>query len=581
MIRIIALPFVLVLKGFRGIVALIRQLSDDLRQLRESRQKKGEEARQKRRKKREQRRQKKKKPLQKKDSSKIPLIFRRIYRRTKGLVQKSYWFLRIICRKMYWFIRTRLQRLYWFSRTRLQKVYWFGRTRLQKVYWFGRTRLQKLYWFGRTRLQKVYWFGRTRLQWVYWNIYYPKSRKLYQTLCKSAYINLFFVFFREYIKPSPTKTDCAKIIGIREYAESRPADNQYQVLESGKQRPVCIPEYFEEEPERVEFFQSPDIYIAELTDVSLVGGSNVITARNILLNDAVFYDQDNRIDIRYSAIKNVFDGIAIIENPKVSEEIEKGINLTGAASFNYYHLVVEILSRLIFADRIAKYQEYPILVDEVVLKIPQFHAALDCINRLRHPIIKIEKGKKYLVKDFVQPSPTVWMPTNVYHREQMRTEDFMISDTVLKTIRESVGVWQERPAWRNIFISRKNTQAVRLKNEEEVRNLFAQEGFEIIYTEEMTFRQQVECFGQAKCVVAATGAALTNMIFCQPETLIGCIIPAQDNFCMYSTIGYLLKLKLLFLDAEITEMTPYISADTFVLDIKYAKRYIKAINQLL
>ena len=253
----------------------------------------------------------------------------------------------------------------------------------------------------------------------------------------------------------------------------------------------------------------------------------------------------------------------------------------GAASFNYYHLVIEILSKLAFVDSHDEYREYPLLVDEVVLTIPQFHSALNCMNRLNHPVIQIDKGKKYLVKDMVLPSSNVWMPTNVYSREQMRVEDFMISDTVLHNVRNFVGIWREKPAWRKIFISRKNTQTVRLKNEEEVRDLFAQHGFEIVYTEEMSFRQQVECFGQAKCVVAATGAALTNMVFCQPETLIGCIIPAQDNFCMYSTIGYLLGLKLLFLDAEIIELTPYVSADTFILDTDYVRRYIKTIQQAL
>ena len=97
----------------------------------------------------------------------------------------------------------------------------------------------------------------------------------------------------------------------------------------------------------------------------------------------------------------------------------------------------------------------------------------------------------------------------------------------------------------------------------------------------MTFREQIECFGQAKCVVAATGAALTNIIFCQPETLIGCIIPAQDKFCMYSTIGYILGLKSLFLDAEIVELTPYPASDTFVLNIDYVKKYINYIQNII
>ena len=179
----------------------------------------------------------------------------------------------------------------------------------------------------------------------------------------------------------------------------------------------------------------------------------------------------------------------------------------------------------------------------------------------------------------ILPSSNVWMPTNVYNRNQIRVADFMISDTVLQSIRKAVGVWQERCAWRNIFISRKKAQAIRLKNEREIREIFARNGFEIVYTEELSFQQQVECFGQAKCIIATSGAALTNTIFCQPGALIGCIIPSEHRFFMYSTIAYMLGLRMLFLDAEIIEKTPYPAADTFILDKGYVTRYIETINK--
>ena len=118
-----------------------------------------------------------------------------------------------------------------------------------------------------------------------------------------------------------------------------------------------------------------------------------------------------------------------------------------------------------------------------------------------------------------------------------------------------------------------------MKNEENIRNIFKENGFEIIFTEEMTFEQQVECFGRAKCVVASSGAALTNTIFCQPGTIIGCIIPAYHRFYMYSTIAYYLQLKPFFMDAQIVELTPYAAADTFVLDEGYTRRYIQELNK--
>lgn len=458
-----------------------------------------------------------------------------------------------------------------------RKLRWLG----QKIYWGIHFLFLKVYWGGHWLAQKAYWVLRVLAQRAYWNLYYPKSRKLYQTLCRNPYIELFFIFLRGFLKRDTEKISCMKILGTWEYLKRHNAVDKYHVVEEGKKRPVCIPEYFEHGKQRIEYFQSPDIYLAELTNVSLIGGSNVVIADNVLLNDAVYYDKDCRIDIRYSAIKNVFNGIAVIEDQDLETQIERGINLVGAASFNYYHLIVEILSRLTFVDGYSAYRDYPILVDEVVLNIPQFRSALECINRRHRPVIQIDKGKKYLVKDLIFPSANAWMPTNVYKRELILTADFMISNTALSAIRKSFHVWQKQPAWRKIFISRKNTQAIRLENENEVKDLFAHHGFEIVYTEEMSFQQQIEYFGQVKCIIATSGSALTNIIFCQPKTLVGCIIPSDHRFYMYSTIAYILGLIPIFLDAKIIEKTAYTSADTFRLDSSYVKRYIETIQHYL
>ncbi len=475
---------------------------------------------------------------------------------------KSTGFLYKGCRSIYIILRGVCGKIY----TVFRKLYWRGRVLLQKIYW-------KIY----TVFQKIYWKSYVILQKIYWN-YYTESRKIFQRLTRNHYIDLFFVFFRRYIHNLHSDLKCARILSTESYISRCQRNAYYAVIENSALRTVCIPEYFEKSQKELDEFESPDIYVAELNNICIIGGSNVVTGKNFLINDAVYFDKGKRIDIRYSAIKNVINHVAIIEDAKETNVIEKGVNLTGAASFNYYHLVVEILSRLTFVDVNCRYREYPILVDEVVLRIPQFHAALDCVNKFNHPIIKIEQGKKYLINSLVLPSSNVWMPTNIYNRDLIRTSDFLISKAVLDNIRNVVGVVNKEKANRKIFISRKNTQAVRLKNEEVVRKIFQENGFEIIYTEEMTFRQQVECFGQAKCVVATSGAALTNIIFCQPETLIGCIIPSEHRFYMYSTIAHLLRLNPVFLDAKIVEKTPYAAADSFVLDEDYVRRYVAWVN---
>ena len=443
------------------------------------------------------------------------------------------------------------------------------------IHWLGGLLYRGIHWLGGLLYRGshyAYWMLHRIWRYFYWKYYYT-SRKLYQEIIKNAWCDVFFVYLRKYLKAIPVNFSGYNIVSTKKYAKNN-KKVFLEIIEPSQLREVCIPEVFEHSVERVEKYSSPDIYLALVPNVSVVGGSNVIITEKYLLNDAVAEDREKRIDIRYASINTVLNRTALVEDAVECINIEKAINLIGAASFNYYHLVVEILSRLAFVDRNKEYADYPILVDEVVLRIPQFNAALTCVNKLNHEVISVKKAQQYNIKYAVLPSSNVWMPTNVYNRNTIRTEDFLISNTVLNNIRSSVKLYIEKKPFRKIFISRKNTQAVRLKNEEVIREIFRNNGFEIIYTEELSFQEQIDCFGQASCVVAASGAALTNIIFCQPGTVIGCIIPEEHRFYMYSTIAHLLGLVPFFLDGKIIEKTPYAAADTFVLDEDYANRYI-------
>lgn len=587
--KIIALPFALLRfmlkmcwRGLRSLRRILKEnkLKRHKRKLarKELRQQKREERKRRKKEKIEKRIKRRKERRQPKRVTGPHELFKGKNNFSVRVLRKIYWKWYSLLKRIYWVTRGILQKIYWKSYSISRRMYWKGHSIFQKIYWKSRTISQKIYWKTYSLYQKIYWTLRGICQKIYWS-YYTKSREVYKNITRNAYIELFFVFLRGYLKRDSIRMTFFPICCVKEYVKQHEKTADYRVVEAGKYRTVCIPEFFEKNKERLEQCFSPDIYIAKIHEVELIGGSNVIIAGQMLLNDTVAYDSDKRMDIRYSAIKKVINNVAIIEYSGETRDIEKGINLVGAASFNYYHLVVEILSRLTFIDLYEEYRDFPILVDEIVMKIPQFKAALECINRYKHPVLAVEKEKKYMVGELILPSSNVWMPTNLYDRNTIRVEDFLIADTVLNNIRRAVGVWTEKTPWRKIFISRKNTQAVRLKNEEQVRGTFEQNGFEIVYTEEMTFREQVECFGQAKCVIATSGAALTNTIFCQQGALIGCIIPSYHRFYMYSTIAHLLGLKPIFLDAEIIELTPYAAADTFVLDMEYVKRYINYIEK--
>lgn len=64
-----------------------------------------------------------------------------------------------------------------------------------------------------------------------------------------------------------------------------------------------------------------------------------------------------------------------------------------------------------------------------------------------------------------------------------------------------------------LYVSRARAKLRRVVNEAELTQWLAQEGYTIIYPEEMTVAQQIDLYARASHVVAPGGAALTNMIF--------------------------------------------------------------------
>lgn len=401
--------------------------------------------------------------------------------------------------------------------------------------------------------------------------------KLYMLLCQNDYIDVFLFSFRVYRKTNKI-FKVVPIIGIKEYCKKNKLT--YIVVEEEKEREVLKAKFWNKSREICSKFPSSERYIANIRNAEIIGESTVLIAEGYLLNDMIFNDSEDRIDMRDNSLKKVWNNEAVIAQYDNKQECNQAINLINVATFNYYHALIEVLSKLLIVDQYEEYGRYPILVDEIILKIPQLKEALDIINYKNHPIIGVAKDEKWLVSNLIQISGGTWLPLNVYHRDMFKMSDFMISEKYLLLLREHIlkVILKDKENIhknRKIFISRKNTKTVRLKNEEKIRKLFEKKGFEIIYTEEMTFGEQVECFNNASCVVSATGAALTNIIFCRPGTEIVCIMPKEFQFETYSTIAYMLGLIPIFLDANVVERTPYIAADTYVVEEGYARKFIE------
>ncbi|MDF2803946.1 MAG: glycosyltransferase like family protein [Anaerocolumna sp.] len=402
-----------------------------------------------------------------------------------------------------------------------------------------------------------------------------KNEELFASLFKNQNYVKALIFLKKLVS---FKAELFKVTSVKVFCASK--KNKYIVIEEEQYRDVWKPRYFGScEKEEKKQFLSPEIYIAELENVRVIGESAAIIAAEYCLYDMAASDKDNRYDLRFSSFKAIDKNYVILGSENSNQIIEEAISLLGTAAFNYYHAAVELLSRIQYIDSFEEYRSIPLLIDEVILNTPQYADILKILNKFNHPIILIKKNNMHRVKRLVFPSYNTWMPINIREGETLIPEDFLIASSAIKYLRENVLAGKEsNVGYRKIFISRKNSSNVRLCNEEDVIDLFKQYGFEVIYPEELSFSEQAEIFSKAEYVAGTSGAAFTNVIYCPQNATIISIAPKKYNFYLYSTISRLLGLECSFLDAKIVYKKKLPSGEYFQMDLNYCNDFLKSLG---
>ncbi len=238
---------------------------------------------------------------------------------------------------------------------------------------------------------------------------------------------------------------------------------------------------------------------------------------------------------------------------------------------------MEIIARLNFIEAHTKDKKIPLLVDKVVLETPQYRELLEKFNVYKRDILLIENNYKYMVKELIYCSDVAWMPINVKKDVKLEPQDSMICKKNIQNIRSLIMNNSNNCGDKKIFISRRNTKNVRLVNEGEILELFKKYGFDIVYPEELSFKEQVKLFGSSQIIAGVSGAGFTNTIYAHKDATVICIIPKEYNFFIYSTISKVLGLKSIYLNPSIIERKNVISEECYEMDLDYCELFLKSL----
>ena len=199
------------------------------------------------------------------------------------------------------------------------------------------------------------------------------------------------------------------------------------------------------------------------------------------------------------------------------EEIKAAIKIGGMFGFNYYHFVFQILPKLMETSNIDK--SIPILLDRAAADIESMRQLVSWCNAEGRDIIYMDYDIAYRVKDlYTISAPNVCVPNWKKRNISSSFVQCAYSPNSIENMAEMLlANASNRITPEKIFICRGRASKRHSYNEQELLDLAQKYGFEPIYPEELPIEEQINIYHRAKVIIAAGGAALCNLIYCQPD----------------------------------------------------------------
>jgi hypothetical protein len=237
-------------------------------------------------------------------------------------------------------------------------------------------------------------------------------------------------------------------------------------------------------------------FVFEIPNVNLWGyyGGAVVTADNALLADLspeVWEPANHPIFSRWHLPKSR------LLNGRIA------IAVTPEASGNYYHWLLDLVPRVLLLKHAAQnFSNY----DTLLVNGSRANYEREILGALGVPPEKtryVDSRERFQIASAVFPSLdiNVIAPWKVH-----RLRDLPFSG--------------KPNQHRRLYLSRARAAVRRIANENEISEMLRHRNFEIIEAENLSWREQADLFACASVIVAPHGAALANIVFCQPGTRI-------------------------------------------------------------
>lgn len=310
-------------------------------------------------------------------------------------------------------------------------------------------------------------------------------------------------------------------------------------------------------------------YVADLRNVYSVGGSSIVVSRSGEILD----DESTLKNIEHFAIREkcmVWRGqnsALIATHPASEPNIPSGIIVCGAHCLNYFHWLVETLPRVLLARNLDLLGEAPLLIPQNLH--PNLLRSLEIACDAKAKVQFVEPNHLYLVDHAIYVSDRTRILDNYDSAYWYKFQSIM-DPSAIRDVQQSLISCAD-----STDTSRRKTMLLRgkkyraLLNEDKLATMACDAGFELLDPAELTFDQQVNYYRSCEVIIATSGAAVANIVFCRPGTRIFVLVsdfPHLDYYC-FSQIADALALELVYvMGRREPRSSPYEHHEDFTID---------------
>lgn len=174
---------------------------------------------------------------------------------------------------------------------------------------------------------------------------------------------------------------------------------------------------------------------------------------------------------------------------------------------NYYHFWADTIADIWYLRQVLNETEMPQYYLMAYCNSPWQQQILELCGIQPDQVIPFNQHKRISVENLIVP---------------VRDKGAVALPPWLATAIRSMAGWKgsSRPATRRIFISRSDAPRRRVINEPKFHELLRKRGFEILTIDGLNILEQQVLFSSAEIIFSPHGAALTNIVWCSPGTVV-------------------------------------------------------------